>query len=147
MSTFPHRANGHGPSVQYNILALPGREAARARIHTTMISVSHVIMQLSGGGHVVTILDDVSFAIPEKQMVAIVGPSGSGKSTLLGLLAGLDKPTAGSIAIDGVEITSLPESDMAGYRLKKIGYVFQAFHLIPTLTALENVAVPLELNR
>jgi len=112
-----------------------------------MISVSHVIMQLSGGGHVVTILDDVSFAIPEKQMVAIVGPSGSGKSTLLGLLAGLDKPTAGSIAIDGVEITSLPESDMAGYRLKKIGYVFQAFHLIPTLTALENVAVPLELNR
>ena len=112
-----------------------------------MISVSHVTMRLSGGGHVVTILDDVSFAIPEKEMVAVVGPSGSGKSTLLGLLAGLDKPTAGSIEIDGVEITSLPESEMARYRLKTIGYVFQAFHLIPTLTALENVAVPLELNR
>ena len=112
-----------------------------------MISVSHVTMQLSGGGHVVTILDDVAFAIPEKEMVAVVGPSGSGKSTLLGLLAGLDKPTSGSIEIDGVEITSLPESEMARYRLKKIGYVFQAFHLIPTLTALENVAVPLELNR
>ena len=112
-----------------------------------MICVSHVTMRLSGGGHVVTILDDVSFEIPEKEMVAIVGPSGSGKSTLLGLIAGLDKPTSGSIAVDGVDITALPESQMARYRLKKIGYVFQSFHLIPTLTAIENVAVPLELNR
>jgi putative ABC transport system ATP-binding protein len=111
-----------------------------------MISVSHVTMRLSGGGHVVRILDDVTLTIPEKQMVAVVGPSGSGKSTLLGLIAGLDRPTTGSIGIDGLEITSLPESEMARYRLKKIGYVFQAFHLIPTLTAVENVAVPLELD-
>ncbi len=111
-----------------------------------MISVKKLTMRLAAGGHTVTILDDVSLEIPAKQMVAIVGPSGSGKSTLLGLIAGLDRPTAGAIRLDGVEITGLPESDMARYRRRKIGYIFQAFHLIPTLTAWENVAVPLELN-
>ncbi|MBM4121364.1 MAG: ABC transporter ATP-binding protein [Nitrospira sp.] len=111
-----------------------------------MISVKHLFMCLTAGGHPVTILNNVSLEIPEKQMVAIVGPSGSGKSTLLGLIAGLDKPTAGSILLDGVEITRLAENDMARYRRQKIGYIFQSFHLIPTLTALENVAVPLELN-
>jgi putative ABC transport system ATP-binding protein len=103
-------------------------------------------MRLAAGDHRVTILDDVTLEIPEKQMVAITGPSGSGKPTLLGLMAGLDKPTSGSIRLDGVEITTLLESDMARYRREKIGYIFQAFHLIPTLTALENVAVPLELT-
>ena len=111
-----------------------------------IISVSHVTMRLSGGGHALTILDDVSLDIPERQMAAIVGPSGSGKSTLLGLIAGLDKPTSGSIKVDGVEITTLRESHMARYRRQKIGYIFQSFHLIPTLTAAENVAVPLELT-
>lgn len=103
-------------------------------------------MRLAAGGQAVTILDDVSLDIPTKQMVAIVGPSGSGKSTLLGLIAGLDKPTSGSIILDGVDITGLPEREMTRYRRQKIGYIFQSFHLIPTLTALENVAVPLELN-
>jgi putative ABC transport system ATP-binding protein len=103
-------------------------------------------MRLTAGGHAVTILEDVTFEVPEKQVVAITGPSGSGKSTLLGLIAGLDKPTAGSIMLDGVEITSLSENQMARYRRQKIGYIFQSFHLIPTLTALENVAVPLELT-
>jgi putative ABC transport system ATP-binding protein len=111
-----------------------------------IISVSHVTMRLSGGGHAVTILDDVSLDIPERQMAAIVGPSGSGKSTLLGLIAGLDKPTSGSIKVDGIEIATLRESAMARYRRQKIGYIFQSFHLIPTLTAWENVAVPLELT-
>lgn len=111
-----------------------------------MITVNHLTMRLTAGGHAITILDDITLEIPEKQMVAIVGPSGSGKSTLLGLIAGLDKPTAGSIWLDGVEITTMPESQMARYRRLKIGYIFQSFHLIPTLTALENVAVPLELN-
>ena len=111
-----------------------------------MISVKHVTMRLTAGGQAVTILDDVSLDIPTKQLAAIVGPSGSGKSTLLGLIAGLDKPTNGSIILDGVDITGLPESEMARYRRQKIGYIFQSFHLIPTLTALENVAVPLELN-
>jgi putative ABC transport system ATP-binding protein len=111
-----------------------------------MISISHLTMRLSAGGQAVTILDDVSLDIPTKQMVAIVGPSGSGKSTLLGLIAGLDKPTSGSIILDGVDITRLPEREMTRYRRQKIGYIFQSFHLIPTLTAQENVAVPLELN-
>jgi putative ABC transport system ATP-binding protein len=111
-----------------------------------MITVRNLTMRLSGGGRAVTILDDLSLEVPAKQMVAIVGPSGSGKSTLLGLIAGLDKPTSGSVVLDGVEITTLPERDMARVRREKIGYVFQSFHLIPTLTALENVSVPLELN-
>ncbi|MEW6542675.1 MAG: ABC transporter ATP-binding protein [Nitrospirota bacterium] len=111
-----------------------------------MISIQHLFMCLTAGGHPVTILNNVSLEIPEKQMVAIVGPSGSGKSTLLGLIAGLDRPTSGSILLDGVDITTLAEDQMARYRRQKIGYIFQSFHLIPTLTALENVAVPLELN-
>ena len=111
-----------------------------------MISVRHLTMRLRGGGHTVTILDDISLEIPAKQMVAIVGPSGSGKSTLLGLIAGLDRPTSGSILLDGVDITTMQESQMARFRRQTIGYIFQSFHLIPTLTALENVAVPLELQ-
>ncbi len=111
-----------------------------------MISVHNLSMRLTAGGQAVTILDGVSLDIPAKQMVAIVGPSGSGKSTLLGLIAGLDRPTSGSIILDGIDITALPESQMTRYRRQKIGYIFQSFHLIPTLTALENVAVPLELN-
>lgn len=111
-----------------------------------MISVRNLTMRLRAGGHTVTILDDISIEIPAKQMVAIVGPSGSGKSTLLGLIAGLDKPTAGSVVLEGVDITALQESQMARFRREKIGYIFQSFHLIPTLTALENVAVPLELQ-
>lgn len=110
-----------------------------------MISITHLSMQLTAGGRSVRILDDITLEIPAKQMVAIVGPSGSGKSTLLGLIAGLDRPTAGSIRLSGTEITALTESRMAKYRREKIGYIFQSFHLIPTLTALENVLVPLEL--
>ncbi|MDE3117658.1 MAG: ABC transporter ATP-binding protein [Nitrospirota bacterium] len=110
-----------------------------------MIAIKHLFMCLSAGGHPVTILNNISLEIPDKQMVAIVGPSGSGKSTLLGLIAGLDKPTSGAIVLDGVDITALAESEMARYRRQKIGYIFQSFHLIPTLTARENVAVPLEL--
>ena len=110
-----------------------------------MITVQHLSMRLTAGGRPVTILDDVTLEIPSKQTVAVMGPSGSGKSTLLGLMAGLDRPTAGSIILDGTEITTLSESRMAGFRRAKIGYIFQSFHLIPTLTAFENVLVPLEL--
>jgi putative ABC transport system ATP-binding protein len=110
-----------------------------------MIAVQHLSMRLTAAGRPVTILDDVSLEIPSKQTVAVMGPSGSGKSTLLGLMAGLDRPTAGSIRLDGMEITSLSESQMARFRRVKIGYIFQSFHLIPTLSALENVLVPLEL--
>jgi putative ABC transport system ATP-binding protein len=110
-----------------------------------MIAIQHVTMQLEAAGRTVTILDDVTLAIPEKQTVAIVGPSGSGKSTLLGLIAGLDRPTSGTIRLNGVEITGLREQEMARLRLANVGYIFQSFHLIPTLTALENVSIPLEL--
>jgi putative ABC transport system ATP-binding protein len=83
--------------------------------------------------------------VPAGQFLAIAGPSGSGKSTLLGLIAGLDQPTAGRIEVAGVEITGLDEDGLARFRRDRIGYVFQSFHLLPTLTAAENVAVPLEL--
>lgn len=111
-----------------------------------MIRVENLTMQLRGGGHVVSILKGLNFEVSYKQMVSIVGPSGSGKSTLLGLLAGLDKPTAGSIRLNGQEITTWTESQLAHFRRQNIGYLFQAFHLIPTLTALENVMLPMELS-
>ena len=111
-----------------------------------MITVKDVSMVLAAAGRSVTILDRITFEIPTKQTVAIVGPSGSGKSTLLGLMAGLDRPTTGSIRLDGTDITTMGESQMARFRREKVGYIFQSFHLIPTLTAIENVAVPLELS-
>ena len=110
-----------------------------------MIRVSGVSLQLSSGGRPVDVLTDVSLEVPAGQFLAVSGPSGSGKSTLLGLIAGLDRPSAGRITVAGVEVTALGEDDLARFRLDAIGYVFQSFHLIPTLTALENVAVPLEL--
>jgi putative ABC transport system ATP-binding protein len=111
-----------------------------------MIQLKDVSMVLAAAGRSVRILEGISLSIPAKQTVAVVGPSGSGKSTLLGLMAGLDRPTTGSITLDGTDITTLSESGMARFRREKVGYVFQSFHLIPTLTAIENVAVPLELS-
>jgi putative ABC transport system ATP-binding protein len=111
-----------------------------------MIDVRDVVMRLPSGSGLVTILDGVSLEVPARQFVAVTGPSGSGKSTLLGLIAGLDRPTAGSIQVDGRDLGALDENALARLRRDRIGYVFQSFHLIPTLTALENVAVPLELS-
>ena len=91
------------------------------------------------------ILNDVSLEVPKGQFLAVVGPSGSGKSTLLGLIAGLDTPTSGSISLNGVNLSSLSEDGLARLRGIMVGIVFQSYQLIPTLTALENVAVPLEL--
>ena len=102
-------------------------------------------MRLTSGGAAVDVLTDVSLDVPTGQFLAVAGPSGSGKSTLLGLVAGLDHPTAGRIVVDDVEITRLGEDALARFRRDTVGYVFQSYHLIPTLTALENVAVPLEL--
>jgi putative ABC transport system ATP-binding protein len=98
------------------------------------------------GGRRLTVLKDISFTVEPGAFVAIVGPSGSGKTTLLGLLAGLDRPTTGTVHLDGDELGSLSEDDLARLRARKIGFVFQSFQLIPTLTALENVQVPLELR-
>ena len=110
-----------------------------------IVQVRDVSMRLSGGGSTVTILDGVSLDVRDREVLAVTGPSGSGKSTLLGLIAGLDRPTSGSITVDGVDITRLGEDALARVRRDTIGFVFQSFHLIPTLTAVENVAVPLEL--
>jgi putative ABC transport system ATP-binding protein len=98
------------------------------------------------GGRPLTVLRDVDFRIGEGDFVAIVGPSGSGKTTLLGLIAGLDTPTSGSVRLDGTELTRLPEDERARLRRHKVGFVFQSFQLIASLTAQENVQVPLELR-
>jgi len=100
----------------------------------------------SSGDRPLTVLHSVSFEIPRGAYVSIVGPSGSGKTTLLGLLAGLDTPTRGTIELDGSDIGALDEDARAALRGEKVGFVFQSFQLIPTLTALENVQVPLELR-
>ena len=111
-----------------------------------MIELRAVSKTVTSGTEPLTILHPLTTTIDQGQFVAIVGPSGSGKSTLLGLLAGLDAPTSGSVVIDGVDITSLVEDALAKLRGEKIGFVFQFFHLIPSLTAHENVAVPMEIR-
>ena len=110
-----------------------------------MVSIRDLTMRLASGGRPLTILDDVSLDVERGTSVAIIGPSGSGKSTLLGLIAGLDTPSTGTIVVGGLEVTGLGENALARFRRQTIGYVFQSYHLIPTLTAAENVAVPLEL--
>jgi len=110
-----------------------------------MIELRGVSKTVASGGEPLTILHPLTAVIPKGQFVAIVGPSGSGKSTLLGLIAGLDAPSSGSVLIDGVDITRLDEDALARLRGEKIGFVFQFFHLIPSLTAYENVAVPMEI--
>jgi len=97
------------------------------------------------GGRPLPVLKNVNLHISQEAFVAILGPSGSGKTTLLGLLAGLDKPSAGRVHLDGVDLSTLTEDERAGFRARNVGFVFQTFHLLPTLTALENVLVPLEL--
>ena len=111
-----------------------------------MIEVRGLKKSIHNGNRMVEILKGIDLFIPAGQFVAIMGASGSGKSTLLGLLAGLDLPTEGDVLIDGVEISRLPEDKLAEVRGKKLGFVFQSYQLIPTLTALENVLLPHELN-
>ncbi len=110
-----------------------------------MIELRGVSKTVKSGDHQLTILQPLDLAVPSGQRLAIVGPSGSGKSTLLGLIAGLDAPSSGAIEIDGTDITRLGEDQLARLRGEKIGFVFQAFHLIPSLTAVENILVPMEI--
>jgi putative ABC transport system ATP-binding protein len=111
-----------------------------------MIAVQNLVKTIRNDGNEVHIIRNVSFDVPSRQFVAVMGPSGSGKSTLLGLIAGLDAPTSGSVSIDGQEITNLREDELAQLRGQKLGFIFQSYHLIPTLTAFENVILPMELN-
>jgi putative ABC transport system ATP-binding protein len=110
-----------------------------------MIQLREVSKTVMSGTEPLTILHPLTLEISRGEFVVVVGPSGSGKSTLLGLIAGLDAPTSGQVIIDGVDITRLDEDSLARLRGEKIGFVFQFFHLIPSLTACENVAVPMEI--
>ena len=110
-----------------------------------MIELYKVSKVVPSGAEMLTILHSLDLTIPDGQFITVIGPSGSGKSTLLGLIAGLDEPTAGEIRIDGQSITNMSEDALAQLRGAKIGFIFQAFHLMPSLTALENILVPMEI--
>jgi len=111
-----------------------------------MLVARELTKEYRSGDNRLTVLRDVSFSIPQGAFVAIVGPSGSGKTTLLGLLAGLDTPSHGQVLLDGADLTAMDEDQRAKLRGAKVGFVFQSFQLISTLTAVENVQVPLELR-
>ncbi len=110
-----------------------------------MIILQNVTKTVQSGTEDLTILEDVSLEIPDGEFIAVTGASGSGKSTLLGLIAGLDAPSSGEILIDGASVTKMSEDELAELRSKKIGFIFQSFHLIPSLTAFENILIPMEI--
>lgn len=110
-----------------------------------MIEAEALGKTYSSGGRPLPVLQEIDLVIDPEAFVAVVGPSGSGKTTLLGLLAGLDRPTTGRVTLDGQDLSALTEDQRAEFRARRVGFVFQTFHLLPTLTALENVLVPLEL--
>lgn len=112
----------------------------------SILTAQNLTRKFESGDKILTVVNNINFNINEGISCAIVGPSGSGKTTLLGLAAGLDRPTSGNIILNGIELKSLTEDERAGVRNKYVGFVFQAFQLVPTLTALENVMVPLELR-
>lgn len=111
-----------------------------------MLEVTNLTQQFRSGDRELTVLDHVNFSVEKGTTCSIVGPSGSGKTTLIGLCAGLDRPTDGEVTLNGVKLGPLDEDERAEVRNKHVGFVFQTFQLIPTLTALENVMVPLELR-
>lgn len=116
-------------------------------MNQAMLIAQDLSRQLKVGSHVIHALHSVDLAIDAGEMVGIVGPSGSGKSTLLGLLGGLDRPSSGRVILDGMDISDLSEDRITEIRNEKIGFIFQFFNLIPTLNALENVALPLQFAR
>ena len=111
-----------------------------------MLRTESLTKEYQSGGRPLSVLKDITFEIGPGELVAVVGPSGSGQTTLLGLLAGLDRPTRGRVIADGVDLGRLTEDGLARFRAARVGFVFQSFHLIPTLTARENILVPLELR-
>ncbi len=113
---------------------------------SAILEVSALSKTFKSGSRAIKVLDDISFQLEEGRSMSIVGPSGSGKTTLLGLCAGLDRASDGSVSLDNVVLNQLSEDDLAQLRNQEVGFIFQNFQLIPTLTALENVMVPLELR-
>ena len=112
----------------------------------TILDIKNVSKKYNSGNHSLTVLKDINFSIAKGETVAITGPSGSGKTTLLGLCAGLDQATTGAVTLNGVQLDTLTEDQRAAVRNQNVGFIFQNFQLLPTLTALENVMVPLELR-
>ena len=112
----------------------------------TILNIKEVSKQYTNAGAALTILDKLSFAVRKGSTVAITGPSGSGKTTLLGLCAGLDSASSGSVELNGIALDQLSEDERAAVRNHYVGFIFQNFQLLPTLTALENIMVPLELR-
>jgi len=113
---------------------------------SNILEVQQLYRKFKSGSKILTVVDDINFSIQEGISCAIVGPSGSGKTTLLGLCAGLDRPTSGTVSLNGIPLNPLSEDERAKVRNEHVGFVFQTFQLVPTLTALENVMVPLELR-
>lgn len=128
------------------ISATPDTAPAQNDLSAPILAVRELHKTLRTGGTAVEILKGISFTVAPGEFLAIMGASGSGKSTLLGLLAGLDDPTSGEVQWQGRSISALPENDLAQLRGRTVGFVFQSYQLIPTLTALENVLLPFELN-
>jgi putative ABC transport system ATP-binding protein len=112
----------------------------------SILSVEHLSKVFKSGDHIINVLSDVSFAIEAGSTCAIVGPSGSGKTTLIAICAGLERPSEGSVALDGTALHSASEEDLARMRNQSVGFIFQNFQLLPSLTALENVMVPAEIR-
>ena len=114
---------------------------------TTMVSVKDVTKKYKRDAEELTVLDSLNLDVPEREFVALMGPSGSGKTTLLNLIAGIDRPTSGSVVVGGQNIAVLSEGDLARWRSRSVGFIFQFYNLIPVLSALENVELPLLLTR
>jgi putative ABC transport system ATP-binding protein len=129
-----------------SVRAVPGIAPRPLSRFTSMLVAENLTKEYSSGTGALAVLRDVSFTITDGELVSIIGPSGSGKTTLLGLLAGLDTPSRGAVLLDGTNLATLDEDARARVRGAKVGFVFQSFQLIPTLTAIENVTAPLELR-
>ena len=148
-----HSCNTHSVSAASSsaiptaatVAAHAGTPAVAGCNSANMVQVQHVFKSVAAAGKALDVLHDIDFALPAGSTTAIVGASGSGKSTLLSIMAGLDTPSRGSVRVDGVDLFALNEDQRAAVRGQKMGFVFQSFQLLPNLTALENVMLPLEL--
>jgi putative ABC transport system ATP-binding protein len=133
------------PNIKTAIAIQFMKEDLISTVSAFVLRAEDVTKQVTSPEGTLTILNDVSLAIPAGETVALVGASGAGKSTLLAILAGLDEPSTGRVWLNGIDITALDEDGRAAVRARQVGFVFQSFHLVPSLTAIENVMLPLEL--